>query len=527
MLLGGVYTQHAFLLRGGAYASEASESQWAGYRQYQALAQAAFAADPEAQGNNPAWYGARLGTATTDVLEPKAFAELLRQGLAVAPDYNEPLRAVVHCAAPQWGGSAPLLEQMGQVVLKAAGPQACTVMCTEAYRKDACRCHYAADQLKIQWPTFEEGARQRLEIIRLPYLVDSDAAIACNSGHEQFLQSLKPLLVEKGKRLEIWQSFDQQPRCMRWITDLPAQRARVRPRTSVGRAPSWRPDDAGPKLRGRGGDRGAACRARREAGQSTIALAANRPPMSSASPPSGSTTRPLIREPRLAPVIGTDAQLPAVPAERLVEQAVRARFAATLRMPADGAGDDARWTPEFTGDGQRLAGRTLRPAAVLVPLVRRPGGLTVLLTRRTDHLNDHAGQVSFPGGRTDPEDADAVATALREAHEEVGIEPDEVEVIGLLPHYTTVTAYEVTPIVGLLDPPRALRLDAFEVAEVFEVPLAFLMDPANHRRHAVEVDGLARQFISMPWGEDARGEPYFVWGATAAMLRNLYRFLAR
>ena len=249
-------------------------------------------------------------------------------------------------------------------------------------------------------------------------------------------------------------------------------------------------------------------------------------PESPKSPPS----RPLIREPRLAPVIGSDAHLPAVAPERLLPDAVRARFASTLhalaRTLADGAGDDAPWTPEFTGDGQRLAGRTLRPAAVLVPLVRRPAGLTVLLTRRTDHLNDHAGQVSFPGGRTDPEDVDAVATALREAREEVGSAADEVEVIGRLPTYTTVTAYEVTPVVGLLDPPRALQLDPFEVAEVFEVPLAFLMDPAHHRRHAVEVDGLARQFISMPWGQDACGEPYFVWGATAAMLRNLYGFLA-
>ena len=251
------------------------------------------------------------------------------------------------------------------------------------------------------------------------------------------------------------------------------------------------------------------------------------------SPPSSDSpapSRPLIREPRLAPVIGSDGHLPAVAPERLTPEAVRARFAPTLhalaRTPADGVQDETPWTPEFTGDGQRLAGRALRPAAVLVPLVRRPEGLTVLLTRRTDHLNDHAGQVSFPGGRTDPEDTDAVATALREAHEEVGIAADEVEVVGRLPTYTTVTAYEVTPVVGLLDPPRALLLDAFEVAEVFEVPLAFLMDPANHRRHAFEWDGLSRQFISMPWGRDARGESYFVWGATAAMLRNLYRFLA-
>ena len=136
---------------------------------------------------------------------------------------------------------------------------------------------------------------------------------------------------------------------------------------------------------------------------------------------------------------------------------------------------------------------------------------------------------SFPGGRAESSDADATATALREAHEEIGLEPFEIEVLGSLPTYTTSTGFIVTPVVGLVQPGAALRPDPSEVAEVFEVPLAWLMNPANHRRHAVEVAGATRRFFSIPWnGVDANGGPrrYFIWGATAAMLRNLYRFLA-
>ena len=168
-------------------------------------------------------------------------------------------------------------------------------------------------------------------------------------------------------------------------------------------------------------------------------------------------------------------------------------------------------------------------ASVLVPLVARNDGVHVLLTRRTDHLRDHAGQVSFPGGRAEERDEDPIATALRETEEEVGLARRHVEVIGTLPHYTTVTNYVVTPVVGLVQPDFELRLDTFEVAEAFEVPLRFLMTPAHHRRHYFEMLGHRRQFISMPWqGRAQGGEPreYYIWGATAAMLRNLYRFLS-
>jgi 8-oxo-dGTP pyrophosphatase MutT (NUDIX family) len=185
------------------------------------------------------------------------------------------------------------------------------------------------------------------------------------------------------------------------------------------------------------------------------------------------------------------------------------------------------WEPEIKVE-RRFYAREATHASVLVPLVLRDE-TTVLLTQRTDHLNDHPGQISFPGGRAETSDADAVATALREAHEEIGLEPFEVDVLGSLPTYTTSTGFIVTPVVGLVQPGVALRPDPFEVAEVFEVPLGWLMNPANHQRHAFEFAGARREFFSIPWqANDANGvaRRYFIWGATAAMLRNLYRFLA-
>lgn len=161
----------------------------------------------------------------------------------------------------------------------------------------------------------------------------------------------------------------------------------------------------------------------------------------------------------------------------------------------------------------------LTPAAVLVPIVLRTTGLTMLLTQRTAHLRDHAGQVSFPGGRCDPEDATPIDTALREAWEEVGLERRQVEVIGRLPEYCTGTGFRVTPVVGLVAPPLNLRLDDFEVAEAFEPPLEFLLDERNHERHTIEVRGVQREYWAMPW------EGYFIWGATAGMLVSLHRFL--
>ncbi len=181
------------------------------------------------------------------------------------------------------------------------------------------------------------------------------------------------------------------------------------------------------------------------------------------------------------------------------------------------------WQPEIKADGRlpQVQG-PLREAAVLIGLVMHASGPTVLLTKRTAHLHDHAGQISFPGGRVEAHDHGAVATALRETEEEVGVRADAVEVLGCLPHYATATGYLVTPVVGLIAPGFTLALDSFEVDEVFEPPLAFLMNPTHHERRLVDFDGQRRTFYAMPYVAERR---YFIWGATAAMLRNLYHLL--
>jgi 8-oxo-dGTP pyrophosphatase MutT (NUDIX family) len=184
------------------------------------------------------------------------------------------------------------------------------------------------------------------------------------------------------------------------------------------------------------------------------------------------------------------------------------------------------WQPEFTGDAFRLRDDAPRPAAVLVPVVQHGSHPTVLLTERTAHLSSHAGQIAFPGGRSDPTDGSPEETALREAWEEIGLARDHVEIVGRLPEYLTGTGYHVTPVVALVRPGFELAIHAFEVAEAFEVPLAFLMNPRHHFRHRVRLETGDRVFYSMPWRPDGGPREYFIWGATAAMLRNLYRFLS-
>lgn len=192
----------------------------------------------------------------------------------------------------------------------------------------------------------------------------------------------------------------------------------------------------------------------------------------------------------------------------VTREAVLARLAQAVRPLSDCQGPDAA-NPQGGV-----------PSAVLVPLVDRDGGFTILLTRRTEHLHNHGGQICFPGGRVDAGDTSPAATALRETAEEVGLPAEAIDVIGCLDPYLTVTGFLVTPVIGVVRPPFELTLDADEVAAVFELPLAFVLDPGNHQQLSPSRGGSSHTTYAMPY------QGHYIWGATAAMLMNLYRILA-
>ena len=208
----------------------------------------------------------------------------------------------------------------------------------------------------------------------------------------------------------------------------------------------------------------------------------------------------------------------------MLRQRITERFAALNAAKRPAGGDKAvRWSG-FRGDHDlnpdMAKHDTLIPAAVLVPLVDRPGGLTVLLTQRTAHLNSHAGQISFPGGRVEPEDPSHEAAALREAEEEVGLSPSRVDIVGRLDYYVVRSGYQDTPVVGFVNPPFEVKADPFEVAEVFEVPLSFVLDTRNHETGTRMHNGKERSFYVLPY------ENRYIWGATAGMLVNFCEVLA-
>jgi 8-oxo-dGTP pyrophosphatase MutT (NUDIX family) len=166
----------------------------------------------------------------------------------------------------------------------------------------------------------------------------------------------------------------------------------------------------------------------------------------------------------------------------------------------------------------RIATRhQLTPAAVLVPLIKHPQDVSVLLIQRTEHLNDHAGQISFPGGKAEPGDKDPIETALRETEEEIGITDEHIQIIGLLDDYETVTKFRITPVVSMVEKGFNLALDSFEVSEAFEVPLDFIFNPLNHQICSRSVNGIERYFYVFEYKD------HYIWGATAGMLMNLYQ----
>ena len=204
---------------------------------------------------------------------------------------------------------------------------------------------------------------------------------------------------------------------------------------------------------------------------------------------------------------GVAQQAPGAP-----DQPWEAVIAAAERAPAARVPGSLRHSEESWGRLPET--EPITPAAVLVAIVEREGALWVLLTRRAERLARHAGQISFPGGRADPGDGSPQRTALREAEEEIGLAASKVEIVGRLDDYLVGTGYRITPVVGFVKDPPALEADTREVAEVFEVPLSFVLERANYRRDKVTIGGVERRFYVLPY------EAYHIWGATAAILVN-------
>ena len=218
-------------------------------------------------------------------------------------------------------------------------------------------------------------------------------------------------------------------------------------------------------------------------------------------------------DPQIQPVVSTQVLTPLLPESLELDFICQA-----FKLPVTWQVEPL-FKSSFQADFQHH--EALRRAAVFVPLVQRPSGLHVVFTRRAAHLYDHAGQISFPGGRIEPTDQDEIAAALRETHEEIGIGPEFIQLIGTQPGYITSTQFTMKPVIGSLKPGFTVTPDVSEVAEVFEVPLSVLLDPSQHRLHYAQIgNGEDRYFFSISW------QSYFIWGATAALIRNFYHFLA-
>lgn len=218
-------------------------------------------------------------------------------------------------------------------------------------------------------------------------------------------------------------------------------------------------------------------------------------------------------DPRSHPLVALDP-LPDLPSQALQLDFMRSAFGQPVQWQVEPLFRSS-FHPDF------LPGSVNIRAAVCIGVIQRPDGPSIIFTRRATHLHNHAGQISFPGGRIEPSDVGPVEAALRETQEEIGIEPRFVRYLGQHPIFVTSTQFAMRPIIGELQAGFTVVPDSAEVAEVFEVPLSVLLDPQRHQlHHAILPDGTQRQYFSIPWG------PYFIWGATAVLVRNLYHHLS-